>query len=156
MPLAPFAALLNVPAGNSKLPQFHITNAVDIFLYNADSSTLIQSWINQVNPAGNAGQVTACVNDSWWGGDGANWNGENITSQYFFAITPTTQTGVAYQSPISTFAAVREYCTFYSLTACTDRSVQKPPTLIGSLRLCRRLHQLHPRPQLLPRRQEQL
>ncbi|KAI0726308.1 hypothetical protein C8Q72DRAFT_535141 [Fomitopsis betulina] len=92
---------------NSKLPQFHITNAVDIFLYNADSSTLIQTWTNQVNPASSAGQVSACVNDSWWGGDGANWNGENITSQYFFAITPTTQTGVAYQSPISTFAAVQ-------------------------------------------------
>lgn len=110
-------------AGNSKLPQFHITNAVDIYLYNADSSTLIQSWTNLVNPANSAGQVTACVNDSWWGGDGANWNGENITSQYYFALTPTTQTGAEYRSPISTFAAVREYRASYLSTACTDRSV---------------------------------
>lgn len=97
--------------------------------------------------------MSACVNDSWWGGDGANWNGENITSQYFFAITPTTQTGVAYQSPISTFAAVREYCMLYSLAGCTDRSVQKLPTPIGSSRLCR-LHQQRRYLQLLPHRQE--
>ncbi|KZT73965.1 hypothetical protein DAEQUDRAFT_363839 [Daedalea quercina L-15889] len=93
---------------NSRLPQFDSTNLVDIFLYNADSQELIQSWPNEVNPSAYSGQVGACVNDSFWGNNqGSNWDGENITSHYYFAITPNTQSGVAYQSPISTFVAVQ-------------------------------------------------
>ncbi|TFY51649.1 hypothetical protein EVJ58_g10456 [Rhodofomes roseus] len=93
---------------NSRLPQFTNTNEVDIFLYNADSQELVQSWSNVANPASNSGQVGACVNDSWWGNNnGSNWDGSNITSQYYFAITPNTQDAVAYRFPISTFAAVQ-------------------------------------------------
>ncbi|KZT11853.1 uncharacterized protein LAESUDRAFT_808813 [Laetiporus sulphureus 93-53] len=104
---------------NSRLPQFAQTNEVDLLLYNAESLEQVLSITNQTNPSTTSGSVSVCVNDTWFGADAANWDGENITSAYYWVITPSTKTEVIYQSPQSTFSAVQ---TTYADSVLSSRS----------------------------------
>ncbi|KAH9927055.1 hypothetical protein B0H21DRAFT_135448 [Amylocystis lapponica] len=92
---------------NSRLPQFTQTNLVNIFLFHGDSQEQVLNFTNEINPSDRAGYVTAQVNDTWFGSQGANWNGDNITYPMFWLISPNTQSLDGSQLPQPTFAAVQ-------------------------------------------------
>ncbi|TFK39008.1 hypothetical protein BDQ12DRAFT_87246 [Crucibulum laeve] len=72
---------------NSRRPEITQTNLVNIYLFRADSRRQVLSFLDQPNPTNQAGIVTAQVNDEWWGTDGANWNGKNVSFPFFWVIT---------------------------------------------------------------------
>jgi len=101
--------------GNSRRPELTQTNLVDVFLFRADSLTQMLYFPNQTNPSDQAGVVRAQVNDSWWGGDGSDWAGQNISYPYFWVIIRSDATLDGSQIPQTTFSAVREYRLHFEL-----------------------------------------
>ncbi|KAJ6584754.1 hypothetical protein B0H19DRAFT_980484 [Mycena capillaripes] len=93
---------------NSNLPDFTQTERVNIFLFHGDSQQQILAFENVVNPKGQAGAVTAQVNDSWWGDRGSNWNGANISYPFFWIMSRSDQSlDAGTQKPQATFQAVQ-------------------------------------------------
>lgn len=88
---------------------------VNIYLIANDSRQPINSWLNTPNPQSEdgdnplGGEITYQVNDTWWqGSQGATWSGSNVSFEYFFVITRSTET-LDSQPPQATFTAVRKY-----------------------------------------------
>ncbi|KAJ7196122.1 hypothetical protein GGX14DRAFT_673968 [Mycena pura] len=73
---------------NTNVPAFVQTERVDIYLFHGDSLEQIFLFGNQLNLKGQAAQVTAQVNDSWWGDRGSKWAGQNISYPFYWLITP--------------------------------------------------------------------
>lgn len=94
---------------NSRRPDLTQTNLVDIFLFRGDSGQQILHFPNTSNPTDQAGLLTAQVNDSWWGTDGKNWNGSNISYPFYWVIIRSDKTLDGNQVAQPTFTAVREY-----------------------------------------------
>jgi hypothetical protein len=65
---------------------------VNIYLVRADSGAVILSILNQSNPSDQAGFVRRMVNDTWFGAQGLNWNGKNVSFPFQWAITRSDQT----------------------------------------------------------------
>ena len=95
--------------GNSRRPELTntATDAVDVYLFHGDSQAPILYWPNLPNPSDQAGRLNAQVNDSWWGTNGANWNGQNISYPFYWVIISNTTTLNGNQIPQPTFTAVR-------------------------------------------------
>ncbi|KAF7365405.1 hypothetical protein MVEN_00413000 [Mycena venus] len=92
---------------NSNLPDFTQTERVNIYLFHGDSQQQILFFPNVVNPKGQAGAITAQVNDSWWGDRGSNWNGANISYPFFWIMSRNDQSlSDGTQRPQATFSAV--------------------------------------------------
>ncbi|KAK7048187.1 hypothetical protein R3P38DRAFT_1853750 [Favolaschia claudopus] len=93
---------------NSNLPEFTQTNRVNIYLFHGDSLEQILFFRNVLNPQGQAGSITAQVNDSWWGNRGANWDGQNISYPFFWIMSRSDQSlDDGTQKPQATFQAVQ-------------------------------------------------
>ncbi|KAF8630884.1 hypothetical protein AX17_005242 [Amanita inopinata Kibby_2008] len=92
---------------NSRLPEFTQTNLVDIYLFRADSRKQVLRIQNQINPFGQAGSVTARVDDRWWGNDGVKWNGTNITYPFYWLISRSDEELDGSQLPQSIFSAIQ-------------------------------------------------
>ncbi|PPQ93083.1 hypothetical protein CVT25_003115 [Psilocybe cyanescens] len=72
--------------GNSRRPELTQTNLVDIFLFRADSQQQLLHFPQHPNPPDRAGMVTAQVNDTWFGANGLNFQGTNVSFPYFWVI----------------------------------------------------------------------
>ncbi|KAJ7069966.1 hypothetical protein C8F01DRAFT_1114778 [Mycena amicta] len=93
---------------NSNLPEFTQTDRVNIFLFHGDSQEQILAFSNIVNPKGQAGSITAQVNDSWWGDRGANWDNANISYPFFWIMSRSDKSlSDGTQLPQATFTAVQ-------------------------------------------------
>ncbi|KAJ6619555.1 hypothetical protein B0H10DRAFT_1172537 [Mycena sp. CBHHK59/15] len=93
---------------NSNLPDFTQTDRVNIFLFHGDSQQQILAFENVINPKGQAGSITAQVNDSWWGNRGTNWDGTNISYPFFWIMSRSDQLlDEGTQKPQTTFTAVQ-------------------------------------------------
>lgn len=92
---------------NSRRPDLTQTNLVDIFLFRGDSGQQILHFPNTSNPTDQAGLLTAQVNDSWWGTDGKNWNGSNISYPFYWVIIRSDKTLDGNQVAQPTFTAVQ-------------------------------------------------
>ncbi|KAJ7726489.1 hypothetical protein B0H16DRAFT_265063 [Mycena metata] len=93
---------------NSNNPDFLQTNRVDIYLFHGDSLEQIFLIANHVNPTGQAGSVTAQVNDTWWGTRGANWAGSNISYPFYWLIARAGEPlSDGTEKPQTTFSAVQ-------------------------------------------------
>ncbi|KAJ7366641.1 hypothetical protein DFH08DRAFT_680431 [Mycena albidolilacea] len=93
---------------NSNLPDFTQTDRVDIYLFHGDSQEQILHFQNIVNPKGQAGSITAQVNDSWWGNRATNWNGHNISYPFFWIMSRSDHSlDDGTQQPQATFQAVQ-------------------------------------------------
>ncbi|KAM6494069.1 hypothetical protein JOM56_010430 [Amanita muscaria] len=92
---------------NSRQPTYQYTNLVNIYLFRADSRQPVLQMINVTNPYPQAGIVTAQVNDSWWGSDGSNWSGKNLTYPFFWLVAPNTKFVDNLPVPQTTFSAVQ-------------------------------------------------
>ena len=95
-------------SGNSRRPDLTQTNLVDIFLFRGDSGQQILYFPNTSNPTDQAGLLTAQVNDTWWGTDGQNWNGSNVSYPFYWVIIRSDKTLDGNQVAQPTFTAVRE------------------------------------------------
>ena len=96
--------------GNSRLPQYAQNDTVNIYLFHGDSGQQVLSHIGYPNPTDRAGDITALVNDSWWGDRGRDWKGENISYLFYWVVTPRDQpSSDANFFPQATFTAVRKY-----------------------------------------------
>lgn len=102
------SSLSQLFTGNSRLPQYQYTNLVDIYLFRADSGQQVLNRTNVTNTFGQAGAITAQVDDAWFGVDGAAWNGSNISYPFYWIISPNTEPLNGSQLPQSIFTAVRE------------------------------------------------
>ncbi|KAJ6622700.1 hypothetical protein B0H10DRAFT_2214030 [Mycena sp. CBHHK59/15] len=93
---------------NSNVPDFTQTDRVDIYLFHGDSLQQILFFGDQINPRGAAGVITTQVNDSWWGGRGANWAGSNISYPFYWIISrANVSLTEGTQKPQTTFSAVQ-------------------------------------------------
>lgn len=82
---------------------------MNIYLFHGDSGGQIFQQLNYPNPTDRAGDITALVNDSWWGDRGQDWKGENISYLFYWVVTPGNQTLGANYLPQATFTAVRKF-----------------------------------------------
>lgn len=96
------------PPGNSRLPQYAQENTVNIYLFHGDSGQQVFSRLDYPNPNDRAGDITALVNDSWWGDRGQDWRGQDISYLFYWVITPGGQSLGANYLPQATFTAIRE------------------------------------------------
>lgn len=82
---------------------------VDIYLFRADSKEQILHKRNYLNPFLDAGYYPAQINDTWFGTEGNNWNGQNTSFPYYWVITRSDKglDGTEQSQPI--FSAIREY-----------------------------------------------
>jgi len=103
-------------AGNSRRPELTQINRVDIFLFHADSMTQVLHFPDVINPSDQAGIVRAQVNDSWWGDNGSNWAGTNISYPFYWVIIRSDSFLDGSEIPQSIFTAVREYPSLSLLT----------------------------------------
>ncbi|KAF4617613.1 hypothetical protein D9613_005617 [Agrocybe pediades] len=92
---------------NSRRPELTQTNLVDVFLFRADSQQQVTSWPAHPNPTDRAGSISAQVNDTWFGQDGFNFSGKNVSFPYYFVIIRSDKTLDGNQIPQSTFTAVQ-------------------------------------------------
>jgi len=92
---------------NSRLPGYQYTDLVNIYLFRADSRLQVLQMMNVTNPFGQAGSVPAQVNDSWWGSNGSNWNGKNISYPFYWLISPSNQALDGSQTRQQVFSAVQ-------------------------------------------------
>lgn len=102
------APVFTSTAGNSRLPQYAQGGTVDIYLFHGDSGQQVLSRLDYPNPTDRAGDITALVNDTWWGDRGGDWNGQNISYLFYWVITPGGQSLGANGLPQATFTAVRK------------------------------------------------
>ncbi|THV03889.1 hypothetical protein K435DRAFT_851487 [Dendrothele bispora CBS 962.96] len=94
---------------NSRLPSYAQTNQVDLFLFHGDSNDQVLHIQNHPNPINQlqAGNFQTPVNDSWWGEEGANWNGQNISRPFYWVVIPSTTTLDGSQPTQTHFTAVQ-------------------------------------------------
>ncbi|KAJ7162960.1 hypothetical protein C8R46DRAFT_1352789 [Mycena filopes] len=93
---------------NSNNPDFVQTDRVDIYLFHGDSLEQILLIADHVNPRGQAGSVTAQVNDTWWGTRGSNWAGSNISYPFYWLIARAGEPlADGTEKPQTTFSAVQ-------------------------------------------------
>jgi hypothetical protein len=94
---------------NSNHPWFTQHNRVDLYLYRADSGQEILHFRNVVNTRNQSGFKQAMANDSWWGDDGPNWNGQNQTFPFYWTVvnSDTGMDGQGAPIPQATFNAVQ-------------------------------------------------
>ncbi|KAJ7166338.1 hypothetical protein C8R43DRAFT_191236 [Mycena crocata] len=93
---------------NSNNPDFAQTNRVDIYLFHGDSLQQVLKMANHVNPRGQAGSVTAQVDDTWWGTRGADWAGSNISYPFYWLIARSGESlSDGTLQPQATFSAVQ-------------------------------------------------
>ena len=97
------------PQGNSRLPQYAQTNSVNIYLFHGDSGEQVFSSLGYPNPTNRAGDITALVNDTWWGSRGQDYKGQNISYLFYWVITPSSQSLDSGYLPQATFTAVRKF-----------------------------------------------
>ncbi|KAF7968748.1 hypothetical protein HWV62_29581 [Athelia sp. TMB] len=83
------------------------TDLVDIYVFTGDSLEPIVSMYNQTNPRGQAGYITAPVNDTWFGTRGQAWNGKNISLPFYWVIQPGGTGLDGSEVPQATFSAVQ-------------------------------------------------
>ena len=94
-------------AGNSRRPEITQFNLVDIFLFRADSQEQILHFHEVKNPFNQAGLLRTQVNDTWFGTDGLNWSGSNLTFPYCWVIIRSDATLDGSQISQSIFSAVQ-------------------------------------------------
>jgi hypothetical protein len=104
IPIINLSALI----GNSRLPEITQLNLVDIFLFHADSLTQVLHFANVTNPSDQAGLIRAQVNDTWWGAEGSDWQGTNISYPYYWVIIRSDTTLDGSEIPQAIFTAVRQ------------------------------------------------
>ncbi|OSD07385.1 hypothetical protein PYCCODRAFT_607812 [Trametes coccinea BRFM310] len=92
---------------NSRLPQWAQTEAVNIYLFQADSGEQVLSALDVPNPLFEAGSKHFQVNDSWWGSRGNTWNGQNVSFPMYFVITRNDRPLDNSAIPQATFTAVQ-------------------------------------------------
>ncbi|KAF5370984.1 hypothetical protein D9615_010002 [Tricholomella constricta] len=94
---------------NSRRPEITNTesNLVDIFLFHGDSRQQILHYRKVPNPSDQAGRINAQVNDSWWGANGARWNGKNQSFPFYWVLIPSDKTLDGNQIAQPTFTAVQ-------------------------------------------------
>lgn len=63
---------------------------------------------NQTNPRGQAGYVTAQVDDTWFGTRGTGWSGKNISLPFYWVVQPAGSALDGSEVAQATFTAVRE------------------------------------------------
>ena len=79
------------------------------------------------NPTDRAGDITALVNDSWWGDRGREWKGQDIPYLFYWVVTANDSSLGANFLPQATFTAVRKYL--------FNDAARKRPPLFPSLAL---------------------
>src|ERR1700722_15632971 len=104
-----FLKIFCLHPGNSRLPELTQTNLVDIYLFRADSLEDILRFSNVTNPVNIAGSITAQVNDTWWGEQGNNWNGQNVSYPYYWVIIRSDKGLDGSEVPQPIFTAVRKF-----------------------------------------------
>ncbi|KAF9651624.1 hypothetical protein BDM02DRAFT_3184373 [Thelephora ganbajun] len=92
---------------NSRLPQYAQKGTVNIYLFHGDSGEQVFSHLDYPNPTDRAGDITALVNDTWWGDRGRNWRGQDIPYLFYWVITPGSQPLGANYLPQATFTAIQ-------------------------------------------------
>lgn len=92
---------------NSRLPQYAQTNTVNIYLFHGDSGEQVFSRLDYPNPTNRAGDITALVNDTWWGDRGTDYKGQNISYLFYWVITPGGQSLGTDYLPQAAFTAVQ-------------------------------------------------
>ncbi|KAF7297829.1 hypothetical protein MKEN_01406700 [Mycena kentingensis (nom. inval.)] len=114
---------------NSNLPEFTQTNRVNIYLFHGDSQEQILQFTDVVNPKGQAGYITAPVNDSWWGDRGTNWNNANISYPFFWIMSRSDKSlADGSQVPQATFTAVQTTYADSVLAAMSSTASSGSPT----------------------------
>ncbi|KAF9474158.1 hypothetical protein BDN70DRAFT_936867 [Pholiota conissans] len=92
---------------NSRRPELTQTNLVDIFLFRADSQTEVLRFTNHSNPSDQAGSVSAQVDDRWFGEQGLDFPGHNVSFPFYWVIIRSDKTLDGNQVPQATFTAVQ-------------------------------------------------
>lgn len=82
-------------------------------MFRADNNDQVLFFPNVVNPRSVAGSQPVTVNDSWWGVDGDQWDGDDIRFSFYFKVAKAA-TPVESAIPQPTFTAVRE-CPMFML-----------------------------------------
>lgn len=95
--------------GNSRRPELTQTDLVNIFLFRADSQELILQVNNKTNPNDQAGLFNTQVNDQWWGSDGLNWDGANVSFPFYWVVQRSDEPLDSNAIAQATFTAVRKY-----------------------------------------------
>lgn len=114
-------------SGNSRLPQYAQKGTVNIYLFHGDSGEQVLSRLDYPNPTDRAGDITALVNDSWWGDRGREWKGQDIPYLFYWVVTANDSSLGANFLPQATFTAVRKYL--------FNDAARKRPPLFPSLAL---------------------
>ncbi|KAF9778610.1 hypothetical protein BJ322DRAFT_476452 [Thelephora terrestris] len=118
---------------NSRLPQYAQTNSVNIYLLHGDSGEQVFSSLSYPNPTNRAGDITALVNDTWWGDRGQGYKGENISYLFYWVITPSSQSlGNGDYFPQATFTAVQTTYPDSMLSTMSSASSSLPTALSDS------------------------
>ncbi|KAL7280065.1 hypothetical protein ACG7TL_006480 [Trametes sanguinea] len=97
------------PVSSSTVAQHEwatFTEAVNIYLFQADSGEQVLSALDVPNPLFEAGSKHFQVNDSWWGSRGNTWNGQNVSFPMYFVITRNDRPLDNSAIPQATFTAV--------------------------------------------------
>lgn len=119
---------------NSNLPDFTQTDLVDIYLFHGDSGRRIFLFENVTNPKGQAGAITAPVNDSWWGERGSAWGGTNISYPFYWLISRSDlPLDAGTQKPQTTFTAVQTTFADSVLAAMSSTSVASASSVAAAL-----------------------
>jgi len=92
---------------NSRLPEITKIKSVNIYVFDAVALQPILHFPNVSNPSDRAGRITALVNDTWFGTEGLQWNGKNISRPFFWVIVPSNMMLDGSEIPQSTFTAVQ-------------------------------------------------
>ncbi|EKM79067.1 hypothetical protein AGABI1DRAFT_73835 [Agaricus bisporus var. burnettii JB137-S8] len=92
---------------NSRRPDLTQTNLVDIYLFRADSKEQILHKRDYTNPFMEAGAFPAQVNDTWFGDEGFNWNGQNTSFPYYWVIARSDKGLDGSEQSQSIFSAVQ-------------------------------------------------
>ena len=82
---------------------------MNIYLFHGDSGQQVFSHLDYPNPTNRAGDITALVNDTWWGDRGTDYKGQNISYLFYWVITPGGQSLGTNYLPQATFTAVRKF-----------------------------------------------
>ncbi|KAI0755141.1 hypothetical protein C8Q80DRAFT_1094119 [Daedaleopsis nitida] len=92
---------------NSRLPQWAQTNAVNLYLFQADTGDPVVNFTNVPNPTTTAGQKHVQIDDRWFGSRGTDWDGQNVSFPFFWMITRNDTSIANSDRPQATFIAVQ-------------------------------------------------
>ncbi|KAF8158561.1 hypothetical protein B0H34DRAFT_797929 [Crassisporium funariophilum] len=108
---------------NSRRPELTQTNLVDVFLFRADSQQQLLHFRHLPNPSDQAGLIRTQVNDTWFGADGLNWSGRNVSFPYYWVILRSDKSLDGNQAPQPIFTAVQTTVLDSVATAASIASV---------------------------------